>query len=61
MRTAPTPKRIEKKMKSKPLRVCRALRRNQWKTTPRTGGHRDRRRVPWELFNKNFKREAARA
>lgn len=42
-------------------RFPRAIRRNQWKTTPRikTGPGR-KKRVPWTIFNENFKREATR-
>lgn len=44
------------------MKVDRATRRNQWKTTPRQKiSPRRRRRVPWALFNQNFKREALRA
>jgi hypothetical protein len=42
------------------MKVCRAVRRNQWKTTPRVPTILGRKRVPWAIFNKNFKREAAR-
>jgi hypothetical protein len=43
------------------MKVYRATIRNQWKTTPRQKiGPGRRRRVPWKIFNQNFKREAAR-
>lgn len=43
------------------MKVCRALRRNQWKTTPRAKVAAGRKkRISWSIFNQNFKREAAR-
>jgi hypothetical protein len=44
------------------MKVYRATRRNQWKTTPRQKlAVGIRRRVPWAIFNVNFKREAKKA